>query len=248
MDSQSTMPPQSPVAQPEKASVWEDFLDIFYAPAQVFRRRENGNLWIPLLVVTVLMAVLAYANRNIMEPIFSTEFARNVPQMMKANPQLTPEIIERTKRIGFLVALYGSVVYVPILALLLGFVTWLLAKAFGTKVSWNAAMIVASFGLIPRVVQQVALSVQGLLIDPANLTSRFSIEFGPARFMDPATIQPLMGALLDHVELFALWSVVLITIGVTVIGKLPRAKAWAFGLSFWIVTMLPALWGAWRAT
>lgn len=247
MVSQSTMSPQSPGAQPEKASVWEDFLDIFYSPAQVFRRRENGNFWIPLLVVALLTAVLAYANRNIMEPIFSTEFARSVPQMMKANPQLTSDMIERSKRIAFLFAQYGAIVYVPILALALAFVAWLLAKAFGGRLSWNSAMFVASFGLIPRVVQQIALSVQGLLIDPMNLTNRFSVEFGPARFMDPNAIQPLMGAVLDHVELFALWSLVLITVGVAVLGKLPKAKAWAFGLSFWIVTMLPALWGAWRA-
>ncbi len=246
MDPQNTASPQAPVVQQDKASVWEDFLDIFYAPAQVFRRRENGNFWIPLLVVTVLMALLVFANRNIMEPIFSTEFARNVPQMMKANPQLTPAMVERSKAIGFTVTQYGTIVFIPILALLLAFVAWVLAKAFGAKLSWNAAMVVASFALVPRVVQQVALSVQGLLIDPANLTTRFSIEFGPARFLDPNAITPLMGALLDHVELFVLWSLLLITIGVAVIGKLPKAKAWAFGLSFWIVTMLPALWGAWR--
>jgi hypothetical protein len=32
-----------------------------------------------------------------------------------------------------------------------------------------------------------------------------------------------------------------------VIGKLPRAKAIAFGVVFWIVTMLPALFAALRA-
>ncbi len=246
MDPQDTTSTQPPISQPEKASVWEDFLDIFYAPAAVFRRRENGNFWIPLLVVTVLMAILAFANRGVFEVIFDTEFARNVPQMMKANPNLTPEMIDRGKRIAFLVAEYGSVVFIPILALMLAFAAWLLAKAFGAKLSWNSAMMAASFGLIPRVIQQIALSVQGLLIDPANLTTRFSIELGPARFMDPATIQPLMGAFLDHVELFAFWSVALITIGVAVMGKLPKAKAWAFGFAFWVLTMLYPLWQASR--
>jgi len=246
MDSPNAMSPEPAPAPQDQASVWEDFLDIFYAPVQVFRRRENGNFWIPLLVVTVLIAVLAYANRNIMQPIFDAEFARNAAAMMKANPQLTPALLERSRAVGFAFAQYGSIVMIPIMALLLAFVAWLLAKLFGAKLSWNAAMVVVSFALIPKVVQQVALSVQGLLMDPANLVSRFSIEFGPARFMDPNAIQPLMGALLDHVELFVLWTAVLVAIGVAVIGKLPKAKAWAFGFAFWIVTMLPALFGAWR--
>ncbi|MGH7669395.1 MAG: YIP1 family protein [Gemmatimonadaceae bacterium] len=240
------MSPQSSAVRSEKVSVWEDFLDIFYAPAQVYRRRENGNFWIPLLVVAVLLTVLAFANHNIIEPIFSTEFARSVPQMMKANPKLTPALIERSRTIGFAATQYGTILAIPILALLLAFVTWLLAKVFDAKLSWNAAMVVVSFGLIPRVVQQVALSVQGLLIDPANLMTRFSVELGPARFMDPATIQPLVGALLDHVELFTLWSVLLVTIGVAVIGKLSKAKAWGFGFVYWTVTLLPALYGAWK--
>lgn len=248
MDSQQMMSPQSPAAQPEKASVWEDFLDIFYSPSQVFRRRANGNFWIPLLVVTLLMAVLAFANRAVMEPIYNSEFARQAPLLLKANPQMTPELLDRSRRIGFTFALYGGIVYVPILALILAFVAWLLTKAFGAKLSWNAAMVAASFGLIPRVVQQIALALQGLLIDPSQLTTRFSIEFGPARFMDPNAIQPLLGAVYDHVELFILWSVALITIGVAVMAKLPKARAWAFGAAFWIVTMLPSLWQAWRLT
>jgi Yip1 domain len=247
MDSQdSTSPHPSPAPQ-EKVSVWEDFLDIFYAPTQVFRRRAAGNFWIPLLVATLLMAILAFANRNVMEPIYNAEFARNASKMMQANPNLTPELLERSKAIGFAATLYGGIVLVPILALIVAFTAWLLAKLFGAKLSWNAAMIAASFWLIPRVVQQVGLSIQGLLLDPASLVSRFSVEVGPGRFMDPATINPVVGVLYDHLDLFVLWSAVVITIGVATMGKLPKAKAWAFGLTFWVVTMLPGLLGALKA-
>ena len=33
---------------PQSRFVWEDFIDIFYAPSQVFARREHGSFWIPL--------------------------------------------------------------------------------------------------------------------------------------------------------------------------------------------------------
>ena len=70
----------------ERASVWEDFIDIFYAPAQVFARRAAaGSVWIPLLVVTVAMSALIYVNTGLLESMFSAEFDRGMAVAMKSN-------------------------------------------------------------------------------------------------------------------------------------------------------------------
>jgi Yip1 domain len=244
MDSTNT-PSSGPLpAQVEKASVWEDFLDIFYAPSKVFVRRANGNFWIPLLLVTLLIAVLAFANRNIMRPVFDAEFARNAAAAMKTNPAITADQMERGKAIAFNIAQYGSVVLIPISIVLVSFVTWLGAKFVDARLSWNAALVVVSYATVPRVVQQIFVSVQALVVDPMSMTSRFAIGISPARFMDPNTINPMLGGLFDRMDLFVLWSLVLIAIGVAAIGKLPKAKAWAFGIGLWVVTALPTLYGA----
>ena len=47
----------TPVAAP-RAAIWEDFIDIFYAPSSVFRRREAGNFFIPLAVITIVCGAL----------------------------------------------------------------------------------------------------------------------------------------------------------------------------------------------
>src|SRR5690606_25497913 len=45
-----------------EASLWEDFVDIYYAPRQVFERRVEGGRWgIVLLIVTAVMALLYFA-------------------------------------------------------------------------------------------------------------------------------------------------------------------------------------------
>jgi hypothetical protein len=33
---------------PARTAVWEDFIDIFYAPSAVFRRREQGSVLVPM--------------------------------------------------------------------------------------------------------------------------------------------------------------------------------------------------------
>jgi Yip1 domain len=244
-----TMPatPNEPVpGTTERASVWEDFLDIFYAPSKVFARRANGNFWIPLLLVTVLIAVLAFANRNIVRPMFDAEFARNAAAAMKASPGLTADQLERGKTVAFAFAQYGSVVLIPITILLVAFVAWLGAKIVDARISWNAALVIVSYAMVPRVVQQIFISVQALFVDPASMTSRFSVELSPGRFMDPSAISPMQGVLFDRLDLFLLWSLLLVTIGVATIGKLSKVKAWGFGIGLWVVTALPGLLGALR--
>ena len=54
-------PSAAPAATP-RVGIWEDFIDIFYAPSSVFRRRENGNFFIPLAVITIVCGVLFYLN------------------------------------------------------------------------------------------------------------------------------------------------------------------------------------------
>ena len=56
--------------------MWEDFIDIFYIPSQVFTRRALSSAWIPLAVVTVAMSVLIFMNAGLLEPMMSAEFDR----------------------------------------------------------------------------------------------------------------------------------------------------------------------------
>jgi hypothetical protein len=47
-----------------KASVFEDFIDIFHAPSQVFARRANSGFGVQLLIISLVAAALAFANRG----------------------------------------------------------------------------------------------------------------------------------------------------------------------------------------
>src|SRR5213080_4058623 len=83
-----------------RAGMWEDFIDIFYAPSQVFARRgASGSVWIPLLVVTVALSALVYVNSGVLEPMLSAEFDRGMAAAMKSNPRLTPEMVDMSRRL-----------------------------------------------------------------------------------------------------------------------------------------------------
>ncbi len=47
----------APPPKQEKASLLDDFMDIFYAPSAVYARRANKSFWVPLLIISVLTVI-----------------------------------------------------------------------------------------------------------------------------------------------------------------------------------------------
>ena len=84
----------------------------------------------------------------------------------------------------------------------LGVVAWIVGKLVGSKQTFQAAIAVAAWAYVPRVLGSVLGGVQGLLMDPAKLNSAFSISIGPARFFDPETTNPMLYQLLGRFDLF----------------------------------------------
>src|SRR5438552_17743890 len=108
---ESTATPAPPATKP--ASFWEDLIDIFVQPADVFRRRENASYWPPLIVLSVVLALFTLANANVLQPIFYAELSCQIAPATKLNAQTTTEIAQRVPSVvGMIqcVVCYGPVV------------------------------------------------------------------------------------------------------------------------------------------
>jgi hypothetical protein len=87
MSDQSRSDADAPIVPaPKKAALWEDFIDIFYMPSDVFARRATSGFGIPLVVVTVLVGLIFLATSSAMQPIMDAEFMRGIAAAQKANP------------------------------------------------------------------------------------------------------------------------------------------------------------------
>ena len=232
-------------ATPEKASLLDDFMDIFYAPSKVFARRANKGFFIPLLIVAVILGGIFIANRDLMEPIMEAEMQRAMAQNPNA-PQLTEDQLAAGRRIAGTFATVGAFVVTPIIMLCLGLVIWMVGKFFDSKQTLNAAMTVAVFSYVPRIVEGIVNRAQGLFIDPSTLNSRYSLSFGLGRFFDADTASPLLLGLIGRIDVFTIWVTILIAIGIAVTGKVGRAKAAMAAAVVWLVGALPQLAGALR--
>jgi hypothetical protein len=232
----------SPPPTTDQAGKFEDFVDIFFSPAKVFARRATASPALPFVIVTVLLIVLFWVNRNVMSSIMDAEISKQMEAAMKKNPSMTADQLAAGKAIGQKVAAFGAIVFVPIGLLLIALLTWIVGRVLGGKPSYGTALLITSFAWIPRVVENVLVSLQGLVLDTSRMTSHFQLQLGPARFLDPATASLLQLNLLGRVDLITLWVTVLFAIGLVYAGKVPRSKMVLAGVVMWVVGSLPAIY------
>jgi len=237
------------VANVEKpgTAIWEDFIDIFYSPSAVFRRRENGSVFIPLVVVTLLTGAIFYLNSGALQPLFDADFDRQMAVAMRANPNIPPEAVERMRGFASRVGQVGVFVFLPIAMLCIGVATWAAGKLVDATQSLHAALVVAAYAFAPRVLEGVVNGIQALFLDPTQFNGRFRITFGPGRFLDPDTTSPLLIALVGRLDVFTLWITVLIAIGLCVTGRIPLRRAAIAAAIVWFVGALPLILQAMRS-
>ncbi|MFI5310707.1 MAG: YIP1 family protein [Gemmatimonadales bacterium] len=235
-------------APPEKASLIDDFVDIFGSPAKVFARRASASPALPFLLVSVLVIGMFLVNKNMMAPIMDAEVQKSLDAAMKANPNLTPALAEQSKGMMQKFAVVGAVVFVPVTLLCLALVAWIVGRVLGGTLSYGTALLIASFAWLPRVVEAVLNSVQALVLDVGKMTSHYELTLSAARFVDVSTASPITLALLGRVDLITLWVTVLFAIGLVAAGKVPKEKMVVAGLMMWVIGSLPQLYGAFRAS
>jgi hypothetical protein len=228
----------TPAGAPPKASRWEDFIDIFYAPSTVFARRAESGFLLPMVVVTVLTGVLYIMNGAVWSEVMDAEMTR---ALAKQSQQLTPEQLQRVRGFSETMAKVGSFAFVPIGIFLTGFMLWVCGKFVEAKQTIRQATMVAAFAFMPRIVEALVVAVQGLLMQPGSFNGRWRVSLGVGRFLDPDTTSPALLALVGRLDVFTIWVTVLLAIGLAVTGNISRSRAAIAAAIVWLLGAAPLL-------
>jgi len=221
---------------PAKSSFWEDLIDIFFSPAGVFRRWQSRSAWPPMLFVAIAIGVIAALTFNTIEPVFDLEIARQTAQQAKASGRTpTAEELALGQKIGVAVAKYGISIATLISMFIVGSVAYGVGLLFKSKQTYQAALVVAGWAYMPRLLGVLANAIQGLVMDVSQMKSVQSLSLGPARFFDPEATNPLLFQVLGRLDLMIVWETVLLAVGLYVTGKVSKSNAALFGVAIWFV-------------
>ncbi len=231
---------------PSKASLWEDFIDIFFQPAAVFERRREGQYGLALLVYIVATIVLYFALRNGIAPVMDAEMSKAAATMAAKNPNLTADQISSMTGSMEKFAGIGFAVFLPIVVFFTGALLWAVSRLVDAKEKFAVAMMIVTYSQIPRIVELVVNALQGLLLPPEQITSHYSVTLGIGRFLDAST-NPFVMTLLGGIDLFTIWTLVLMAIGLSVVARIPRSKAAIAVVLVWLLSLVFPLIGALRS-
>lgn len=218
-----------------RASSWEDALDIYYAPREVFERRRDGTYLWPLLVLCVLSTLVFLLSQQMNTALQDAEFMRVVREN-----SMSPEQAKSAKAIGDKFSAF--VVYlIPLFtafgAWLSGLTILLIGRMMSAKLNFGQATVIAVLAAMPEVLGRAIVGVQGLFLDTSSVVHRYSMSLNAARFLPGDANKWLLkfAALADP---FVIWGAVLIGMGAYIIGRMEKEKAAVLAI---VVALVSAL-------
>lgn len=222
--------------EPPEPAIWEDYVDIFYAPRDVFARRGKNRWMLSLAVLTVVLGILVFAMNELYAPVYQAMIADAVRENAPAG--LTAEEMANYRNIAMMSATIGSIVSFPLMTIVLGFGIWLVGKTFGSIEPLSGGLLIAVYSQFPRLIQTAIMLVQGLIIDVDRMDSMAEAALSPARFF-PGEPSDLLTGAMERFNPFTLWCTVLIGIGLMVRGRLGRTEAALAATVIWLLALFP---------
>ena len=139
---------------------------------------------------------------------------------------------------NYLLPALGAIAGVIVVWFLVGWLLHLLQTLFGGRGTSRAALNIAAWSSLPLIARHIVQTVVMLTSDQLIAGPGLS-GFAPA---DEGITSALLGGILSSVDIFLVWQIILLYIGVRVSSQLPRVKCWlAVLLTIMIVLALRAL-------
>lgn len=220
---------------PVQKSRFEDVLDVFFSPTELFERRRNDTIGPPLIILMVLSVVFYY----ILLPAQSMLVRASMASMPPEAAAKMGTVMKFMAIGGGIMAPIGVAIAVAITAALL----WCLARLVDARPDFQQMMIIAIYagfiGLIAKIAGGVAVMIHG----EAGLDPLRHASFGVLRFVDIKSLPSFLPGLLARIDIFQIWQAVIWAIGFRVVTGVSKQKAAIVAASTWLIFAIPGMLG-----
>lgn len=215
----------------ETTARWEDYVDVFMSPAELFRRRARSSLTHPVVTLLVASMVLYF----VMLPANSELFRQNVSP--------NPESQAFFERWGLALQIAGGL-FAPITVLLAvawaALVLWLAARVLDINAALRDTFLIATYAAFIYLLYQAAAGLVVMLktspVDPV-----VDLSFGILRFTGGDAISPILQPLVGRLDVFAIWQAAMWAIGLRVVAGASTGKALAAAGASWLLVAIPRM-------
>jgi len=239
MTAADVVPPSA--AEPEKPNTFERIIGVFSSPGATFESIvRRPDILVPLLIFVVVSIASSIA------VAMKVDFAAMAREAIEMNPNIPPDKAEGA--IGMTSTIMKVTMYTsPLLTVLILVITagiCLIAfRMFGGEGDFVTALSVTTYAWFPRLIRGILGVIVMLTKDSISMFDLQNPVMSNLGFLfDPKT-QPLGWAVASSVDVFNIWSVVLLIIGFAAMSKLPKARAATIVIVLWVIANLLSLIG-----
>lgn len=214
-------------------TAWGRIAGALVSPVATFQSIRRRPTWVLALIVLTLVSVgsqLVIGSRMDMREMMTR-------QLQEQGQEVSEEQLETMAAFGKWAPACGSLV-VPIMYLVVGLLLMVLVTLLGGELSFHSAMSVTLHGLMPWLVATLLTVVVALgqsEIDPVALQQKGGILASNLAFLAPEGTSPVVLTLLSAVNLFSLWSLVLLVLGLTTVAGLSTGAAAVLVGGLWLL-------------
>ncbi len=237
-------PTPNPVAEAAPLSEAARVIDTFIAPSKTFTDlRRSASWWAPfLLIVIVSMLFVTVVDRK----VGFRKVVENAIQLqpkraaqMDSLPADQREKAMRQQAFGTKIFSYA----IPLIALLIysvlaGVLLATIKFGLNAEVKFGTLFALVVYTRLPQLLMSL-LAIFSLLAGVSG--DAFNIEnpaaTNPGYFLDPSS-SPVLRTLLSSLDVFSIWTMVLVAIGISCISKVKRGTAFAIVFGWWAVLVL----------
>lgn len=237
IDGTSQTPPAVGAASPRKSGI-QRIVGALFSPGETFREiAERPDFLAPLLVIVVISIV------SVMVVVPRIDFESMIrEQMSQTNPDMAEEDRERAVRFGaaFTKAMfYVSPLLAPILVTIIAGILLLAFRLFGGEGNFKQAFSVTLYSWMPMIVGGIVGTIilvgRGGSVSAEELQTLVMSNLG---FLVDQKENMVAFAFLSSIDLFTLWTLVLLIIGFAYVARVSRAVSSAIVLSLWAILVV----------
>jgi hypothetical protein len=233
LDAEQAPVPTTP--EPSK-NPFQRLAGVLFAPAETF---EDIARKPDVLVPFVVLLLLGFICAVVMMP--HVDMVSGAREAMEARGNMSPEDVDRALR--FTTAFGKAMTYIsPVISaifyLIIAGVLLIAFRMFGGEGTYKQSLSVSLYGWLPQIIYTIILAV--------IITSRGTV---PAEQMGGAVMSNLaflvdfkehrvLYSFLSSIDLFNIWTVVLLTLGMAAVSRLSRARSAAIVISLWVMTIV----------
>jgi hypothetical protein len=215
-------------------------LGVLLSPAETFRSIEARPTWVaPLLLLMILGGAVSFLVQMKLDP---EEAVRSQISKMKVDipAEKMNEMIRdaENRTTGTKVALAaGGAVFQGVICLIVAALFLGGLRLFGSEIDYVRSLSVTLYSYMPQAV--AALLNIPILMGRETVTfdeaTQGGVLLSSLAALAPEDASPLLLTLLNSVDLFTIWTVVLLALGFRIVGRVSTAVATGIVVLLWLI-------------